>query len=186
MRESLRCSGLNGASVLLIPNGVDADYFHPSSEPLEQGATVVCVAKLRYQKGIDILLHAWRSVSAQVPAARLLIVGDGPLLASLSHLASELRITGNVEFTGLCADVPRQLQRGRVAVLPSRWEGMPNDPDLARRYGQAARHSVEQFYLFGEVMYRHVELYRLIAKEKEMWRRKADWKRQHVWNLWNR
>lgn len=214
MRESLRCSGLNGASVLLIPNGVDADYFHPSSEPLEQEATVVCVAKLRYQKGIDILLHAWRSVSAQVPAARLLIVGDGPLLASLSHLASELRITGSVEFTGLCADVPRQLQRGRVAVLPSRWEGMPNalleamscglacvatrvsgsedllsqggcgllvepedvdglaaallrllkDPDLARRYGQAARHSVEQFYLFERIMYKHIALYRSLAK----------------------
>ena len=130
MRESLSEYGLKGVDVCLIPNGVDTLHFHPVSEQADRDATrdatVVCVAKLRYQKGIDILLHAWRFLIEQMPEARLLIVGDGPLLGSLQELARELKIASSVEFVGFCADPATYLQCGRIAVLPSRQEGMPN------------------------------------------------------------
>ncbi|HEU5382647.1 MAG TPA: glycosyltransferase family 4 protein [Ktedonobacteraceae bacterium] len=126
MHASLKQYGLDGAEVLLIPNGVDTEHFQPCLTQQEAHATVVCVAKLRYQKGLDILLQAWRQVLKQMPAARLFIVGDGPLLVSLYHLASNLEIAHSVEFTGFCSDVALYLQRARIAVLPSRWEGMPN------------------------------------------------------------
>jgi glycosyltransferase involved in cell wall biosynthesis len=41
-------------------------------------------------------------------------------------MAVGLGIADNVEFVGLQRDVPAQLHRGSIAVLPSRWEGMPN------------------------------------------------------------
>jgi len=218
MRESLQLAGLTGAQVLLIPNGVDPVRFYPAPEQATGNTTVVCVAKMRYQKGIDILLRAWRAVVALAPEARLLLVGDGPLLTSLYQLAVELGISASVEFTGLCPDVVPQLQRGRISVLPSRWEGMPNalleamacglacvatrvsgsedllaqeacgllvepgdanglasailrllrNPDLARRYGQAARRSIERSYVFGEVMHRHVELYTTLVDSRSV------------------
>jgi glycosyltransferase involved in cell wall biosynthesis len=126
MCVSLKRCGLEGAGVLLIPNGVNTIYFQPCLERRETSPLVICVAKLRYQKGLDVLLHAWWQVVKQVPRARLLIVGDGPLLVSLNSLADSLGIASSVEFTGFCTDVVQHLQRAHIAVLPSRWEGMPN------------------------------------------------------------
>src|SRR5262249_49161868 len=37
--------------------------------------TVVCVAQFRHQKGLDVLLNAWRLVQDRRPDARLIIVG---------------------------------------------------------------------------------------------------------------
>ncbi|MGH2506605.1 MAG: glycosyltransferase, partial [Ktedonobacteraceae bacterium] len=126
MCVSLKRCGLEGANVLLISNGVHTAYFQPCLEQREANPLVICVAKMRYQKGIDILLRAWWLVVKQMPRARLLIVGDGPLLPSLEYLAHNLGIAANVEFIGFCEDVVPQLQRAHIAVLPSRWEGMPN------------------------------------------------------------
>lgn len=116
----------------LIPNGVDAQRFHPSPQ-IADGAdrdtwarTVICVSKLRYQKGVDVLLRAWRLVQNEAPWARLIIVGDGPMREPLQHLAAELGIEDTVDFTGRRSDVPELLHRAGLAVLSSRYEGMPN------------------------------------------------------------
>jgi glycosyltransferase involved in cell wall biosynthesis len=53
-------------------------------------------------------------------------VGNGSLQSQLERMAEALSIADSVEFTGLQSDIPAQLHRGSVAVLPSRWEGMPN------------------------------------------------------------
>ncbi len=114
----------------IIPNSVDIERFRPLCEAdgeCEQRArTVVCVSKLRYEKGIDVLLQAWRLVQQQMPEAQLLIVGSGPLQQTLTRMAQALGVTASVEFAGLQSDVPAQLHRGAIAVLPSRWEGMPS------------------------------------------------------------
>jgi glycosyltransferase involved in cell wall biosynthesis len=72
-----------------------------------------------------VLLQAWRLVQKQSPLARLIIVGSGPLQAQFERMAQELDIAGSVEFAGMQRDIILQLNRGRIAVLPSRWEGMP-------------------------------------------------------------
>jgi glycosyltransferase involved in cell wall biosynthesis len=114
----------------LIPNGVDSKHFHPDtswSEKREQ--VVVCVAQLRYQKGIDVLLQAWRLVLQQLPQtvqASLILVGNGPIQSQLDYMAQALGIAGSVEFAGEQKDVAAQFHRGAIAVLPSRFEGMPN------------------------------------------------------------
>lgn len=113
----------------LIPNGVDTARFAPVCRERcdeERAQTVVCVSNLRFEKGIDVLLFAWRSVYERVPTARLIIVGDGPLRRQLEYLTETLAIADRVEFAGHQSDVPAQLHRGGVAVLSSRTEGMPN------------------------------------------------------------
>lgn len=126
MRMSLQRFGLDGCEIRLIPNGVDLASFSPLTRQEADDLTVVCVAKFRYQKGLDVLLSAWKYVVEQIAEARLILVGDGPLQASLQALAADLGICSSVEFAGLCPDVTQQYRRGRIAVLPSRWEGMPN------------------------------------------------------------
>ncbi len=122
-------NGFDLPGMQIIPNGVDITRFHPASVDLsseERAKTVVCVSKLRYEKGIDVLLQAWHLVHKQVPDARLVIVGNGPIQPHLEQMAEALDITNSVEFAGLQSDVPAQLHRGAIGVLPSRWEGMPN------------------------------------------------------------
>ncbi|HZO70819.1 MAG TPA: glycosyltransferase family 4 protein [Ktedonobacteraceae bacterium] len=128
MQRYLENNGLARLDIQLIPNGVDASRFRPAPEHFTgaNAQTVICVSQLRYEKGIDVLLQAWHLVQQQLPDARLIIVGCGPLQAQLEQLASALCIADSIEFAGLCNDVPRQLHRGSIAVLPSRWEGMPN------------------------------------------------------------
>ncbi|WP_201361942.1 glycosyltransferase family 4 protein [Dictyobacter formicarum] len=125
----LKDNGFDDLDTQLIPNGVDTARFHPDPQipvTAERARTVVCVSKARWEKGLDVLLQAWHLVHAQQPEARLVIVGSGPVLPQLEQLAAALGITESVKFAGLQSDVPGQLQRGLIGILPSRWEGMPN------------------------------------------------------------
>src|SRR5947207_12456043 len=132
MKGHLAAHGFYLSDLQLIPNGVDTARFHPRDSNTatdERAQVVVCVSKLRYEKGIDVLLQAWRLVQEHLPQAtqaQLIIVGDGPLQTQLERMAEALGITESVEFAGLQSNIPAQLHRGRLAVLPSRWEGMPN------------------------------------------------------------
>ncbi len=129
MRDHLIEHGFHLPDIQLIPNGVDITCFNPTQAdtfPDERIQVVVCITGLRYEKGIDVLLQAWYLVHQQVPQARLIIVGRGSLQSQLERMAEALGIAGSVEFTGVQSDVAAQLHRGSIAVLPSRWEGMPN------------------------------------------------------------
>ncbi len=129
MKKSLLAYDFTLPDIQLIPNGVDINRFKPDPEAAalsEREQVVVCISGLRYEKGIDVLLQAWSLVHQQAPQARLIIVGRGTLEDQLKHMAQALGLTDCVEFTGIQSDIPAQLHRGSIMVLPSRWEGMPN------------------------------------------------------------
>lgn len=114
--------------IQLIPNGVDAARFNATDLDIsfqEREQVIICISRLSYEKGIDVLLQAWSIVLKQSPQSRLIIVGKGDLRPQLECMASALGIADCVEFAGLQEDIPAQLHRAAVAVLPSRVEGMP-------------------------------------------------------------
>ena len=86
--------------------------------------TFVYVGRLASQKGLPVALAAL----AQVPDARLLVVGDGPERGALEERVSELALGGRVAFAGSRSrdDVLRALAGARAAVLPSLWENLPH------------------------------------------------------------
>jgi len=129
MKKSLAEYHFDLPDIQLIPNGVDVARFQPASAGTsldERAQVVVCITGLRYEKGIDVLLQAWHLVHKQAPQARLIIVGRGSLQNQLESMAEALGIADSIKFTGLQNDIPAQLHQGSLAVLPSRWEGMPN------------------------------------------------------------
>lgn len=85
----------------------------------------LAVGRHQTQKGFDLLLPAWVEVLKQVPAARLRIVGDGPLRAQHEHLAKQLGVSARVEFVAPRAQIEPLYREAAVFVLPSRYEGMP-------------------------------------------------------------
>lgn len=129
--------GVCAARLTAIHNGVDVDHFRPA-RPGEAARVrgelglhpghnlIVCVANLLPVKGIDVLLRAWQQVSARQPAARLLLVGDGPLRHELQGLAWELGCRDSVLFAGARENVAELLRAADLFALPSRYEACSN------------------------------------------------------------
>ena len=111
--------GIPRRSISVVHNGVaDNNYGrHRPGSPLVVG----CAARLEDQKGIDLLLLAM----AQLPDARLVLVGDGERRAALERQAHELGLAARVEFTGWLHDARQQIASFDVFALASRDEAFP-------------------------------------------------------------
>lgn len=90
----------------------------PAREPL-----FVFTGRLAREKGVDTLLRALALVHARGTAARVRIVGDGPLRPQLEALAASLGVAPSVEWAGWVdpAMVEPHLADAWALVAPSRW-----------------------------------------------------------------
>jgi phosphatidylinositol alpha-mannosyltransferase len=75
----------------IVPNGVDLTSFHPGigapvSMP-EGTPTILFLGRLDPRNGLAELIRAFAIVSEQLPDARLIVVGDGPLRAHYQRAA---------------------------------------------------------------------------------------------------
>jgi glycosyltransferase involved in cell wall biosynthesis len=128
--------GVRRERIVYIPCSVDTEKFRPAPErspdPKSPERTIICVARMEYVKGIDVLLHAWARMMKTSSEWRthlqpkLWLVGTGKIQSHLERIAAELHIQDSVEFLGLRSDVVDLLQQSWGFVLPSRNEGMPN------------------------------------------------------------
>ncbi|MGW2447607.1 glycosyltransferase [Streptomyces sp. NPDC001675] len=139
--EAERATGVRAgvhASYAVIPNGIDTARFSPAPATAAPAAPtraallpdldpsaplVVCVGRLCRQKGQDVLLRAWEQIRSAAPAARLVLVGDGP-----DRDALRARAHPSVRFAGAVADTVPWYRAADLVVLPSRWEGMALAP----------------------------------------------------------
>jgi phosphatidylinositol alpha-1,6-mannosyltransferase len=125
------------ARMVRLAPGVDTETFRPGAggaavrERLGIAAgrpLVLCVSRMVPRKGQDTLIRAWPAVLAGLrrrPGAAdplLLLVGDGPYLATLRRLARRLRVTESVLFTGPVSwhDLPGYYDAGTVFAMPCR------------------------------------------------------------------
>lgn len=107
--------------------GVDPEYLTYEAADPPETQTLCCVARLAPQKGLHILIDAIARIASTRPDLRIVIVGDGPLRASLEQQAARLGITDRIAFAGISSgDAVRQhLLEARAFVLPSFAEGLP-------------------------------------------------------------
>ncbi|MBI2359518.1 MAG: glycosyltransferase [Deltaproteobacteria bacterium] len=106
-----------------LPCGYSREAFR-SKEGLDPNDFVIAaVGRLVYQKGFDILLEAFPEVIASVPAARLLIAGDGGMWGELKAIIERLSLAAKVRLLGYRDDIPSLLSASDLFVMPSRWEG---------------------------------------------------------------
>jgi len=135
--ELARSESLDPMRMLWIPNGVDTQRFRPwqgtarrtarQALGLDDDAVAFgCVARFTPEKRHGDLVEAFALVSARVPQARLLLVGDGPLRDDIESRASVLGIAGKVSVLGMRPDIESILPALDVGVLASATEGMSN------------------------------------------------------------
>lgn len=119
----------NGADLRVIRNGIDANRFRPDAAAraatrrrlgLDDRAFVVAFAgRLEPIKQPEVALR----IIAPMPAAHLLVLGDGPLLPALQSEAAAPGIAGRVAFTGRVDDPERWLAGADALIACSKAEG---------------------------------------------------------------
>ncbi|MET7903517.1 glycosyltransferase [Streptomyces sp. NPDC005336] len=121
--DRLRDWGVPNHRIHLVPNGIDARHFH--FEPAARAAArarlgipdhafvVGGVGRLAAGKRFDVALRA----VAEVPEARLLLVGEGPERSALEDLAARLGVADRVRLLGE--------RDGAVAQADDRPAGLP-------------------------------------------------------------
>jgi colanic acid/amylovoran biosynthesis glycosyltransferase len=100
--------------------GVDCTAILPR-DPAEETRTVLHVARLVEVKGAKHLIGAFARLAERFADVELMIVGDGPLKASLQALANSLNIGGRVRFLGArpYPEVLGLMRKAAMLVLPS-------------------------------------------------------------------
>lgn len=136
IEQELRAAGADPARIHRLVNGVELNRFRPPREGERSASRVALgvsptaplvayVGRLSHEKGVDVLLHAWPLLQQQVPAAELLLAGDGPARTALEAQVLALGLGRAVHLLGAVSDPERVLRAADAAALPSRTEGLP-------------------------------------------------------------
>jgi glycosyltransferase involved in cell wall biosynthesis len=83
------------------------------------------ITRLHESKGNSFLVAAAARVLEARPAARFLLVGEGPLGGALQAQAQQLGLGDRFVFGGFRRDVAGALSAFDLSVFPSLWEGTP-------------------------------------------------------------
>lgn len=110
----------------MVPNCVDTKHFTPQGTQIHGLPRIVSVARLVPDKSPLVLMEAFALVRQQIPAARLTLVGEGPLMSQVQTRMDKLGIQGTVEIVSGCGEVRPHLAQAQVFVLTSHREGSPN------------------------------------------------------------
>lgn len=107
------------ADAVLITPGVDLERFTPGPPASTRPRDVVYVGRLDLTsawKGVDVLIEALAQM-ADVPRARLRLIGDGDALPGYLDLARRLGVADRVEAVGVLRGAELVEAMGRAAVL---------------------------------------------------------------------
>lgn len=119
--------GVPESKLAVIPNGVDEQKYAPGysdwKDRFEVKHLFVYQGRISTAKNVEALLKAWKYAQLGKDS-QLLIVGDGPLAASLQSLYGE---EYGINWLGFIADEVQRIQLLRAAdvfILPSLVEGL--------------------------------------------------------------
>jgi len=105
-------AGISSAKITVLPNFIEK----PSYNTQDKGEYALYVGRLSQEKGIDVLLKAWRNIKG-LP---LYIVGQGPMQKELEryiedHGLTQVKMLGYLENE----DCRKVLARSRFLIVPS-------------------------------------------------------------------
>lgn len=135
-RDAWVAAGIDPDKADVVHNGIDPAEYPQGGAAERQAAraeldippdifVAVYVGRLDAEKGVEVLLDAWRRLDVTPTEAQLLLVGapvlHGDQQAYLDHLRA-LAPPGTVRFLGARRDTVTPLHAADVAVVPSTWD----------------------------------------------------------------
>ncbi|MCK9555483.1 glycosyltransferase [bacterium] len=125
--------GIDKGKITVIHNMVDCrDIAVLSKEEVTETdifnrslPVIVTAGSLTRQKNYSLLLDAFKLVLDSIDA-KLIILGEGPLLGELKEQAKTLCVEDDVVFAGFQKNPFKYISKSDVFVVTSLWEGFPN------------------------------------------------------------
>ena len=109
--------GKKPSEISVLPNGVDLEYFHPSTEFQRDPETIIFSGKMSYHANISMAKYLVEEIMPRIwkfrPTARLYIVGKDPA-PTIKKMTRNPLIT----VTGTVDDIRPFLWRATVSVVP--------------------------------------------------------------------
>lgn len=120
--------------VRIVHNAVDIEKF--GFQPLVRDAlreefgvkdniVIGHIGRFVFQKNHEFLIDIFAKVHKMEPRAVLLLIGDGPLEASIKKKVYDMHLDKAVRFLGVRHDVERFYNAFDLFLLPSHYEGLP-------------------------------------------------------------
>lgn len=117
-------SGFSEDRLTIIRNGVDTNLFKPANKENKDEDIInfVYVGRLSYDKGVHILLDAFKEYHHENPQSRLTIIGDGMLKGQVDTCTDD----GSVCWLGAINHdkIPNVLQKMDAFVIPQNIGGL--------------------------------------------------------------
>ncbi len=133
--QEFRAGGVAPERIRVIPQCLDENVFTPVSGTgkaalrralglPENELIVVYTGRLVSYKGLPVLLEAWKTICAQQPTGRLVLVGAGGVdiyncEAALRQYVQTNGLSGRVTFTGAVSNVPDYLKAADIYAFPT-------------------------------------------------------------------
>ncbi len=120
MLQQLIKLGAPNEKIFLNPCGVGISQFN-GADPANADPVIISVGRFVDKKAPHLTIIAFSQVLESYPEARLILIGEGPLLEACRQITNSLAISRSVEFRGVCAhdQVAKELQSARVFVQHS-------------------------------------------------------------------
>ena len=111
----------------IVRCGPDARFAPEEIPAYPKAKRLVWVGRVCEEKGVPLLVEAALAVAADDPAFELVLVGDGPLRASLEERVHSAGCADRIRFGGWASSdgVKAAIIDARAMVLPSFAEGLP-------------------------------------------------------------
>lgn len=90
------------------------------------GSTIITMGNLSFAKGHCHLIRSFADVKKQIPAAKLVILGEGGYRNKLNHLIESLNLSNDVLLLGFQSNPHKYINKADIYVLSSYYEGFPN------------------------------------------------------------
>ena len=149
VRGKLLEQGFPEERVLVHYTGVDTKQFQPAST--EGSPVILFVGRLEESKGAEFAIRASAEVQKQLPAAELVLVGDGSLRADLEKLAKQSLRRYRFVGSRTAEEVREWMNRASVVCVPSirRRSGEEEGFGMVCAEAEAAAKPVVAFYSGG-------------------------------------
>ncbi len=126
IEKQLHQIGIN--RTITIPSiYIDQKIFYPSKKHHERRKAILFVGRLTPQKGLDLLLNAYKHVAEQTNDTELIIVGRGPLREWLVQAINSMKLINHVRVLDWVSqqELVRLYNDAAILACTSRYEGGP-------------------------------------------------------------
>jgi glycosyltransferase involved in cell wall biosynthesis len=133
IRKVLLAQGVAPDRAVCVHSAVDTERYHPGGDrawlrrefDLPEASPVLAMAgQFIARKGHRTLLAALPAVFAAHPEARVLLLGQGPLLEPMREAAADAGLADRVRFAGFRDDLDHVLAAVDLLVHPAELEGL--------------------------------------------------------------